>query len=69
MELERIKYMAKQKYERKESITICGMLDVDDDGQYVVTVEDKDNSTEYELKSILDSMVGSVVTFSSESYL
>ena len=61
--------MAKQKYERKESITICGMLDVDDDGQYVVTVEDKDNSTEYELKSILDSMVGSVVTFSSESYL
>lgn len=61
--------MVKQRYERKKSVTVCGVLDVGEQGEYFVRVEEKESSTEYNVKDILDDMVGSVVTFSAESYL
>lgn len=60
--------MAKQKYEEKKVIAICGRLDKTEDGDYVVTVEDKDDYTEYSLMDILQSMCGSVISLTSDIY-
>ena len=46
--------MAKQKYEKKQIITICGTLDKNEDGRYIVIVEDK----EYKLNDLLEDMCG-----------
>ena len=58
--------MAKQKYEKKQIITICGTLDKNEDGRYIVTVEDKDTFQESDLTDILEEMEGHVIRFSSD---
>lgn len=58
--------MAKQKYEKKQIITICGTLDKNEDGRYIVTVEGKDTFKEYDLAEILEAMEGSVISLTSD---
>ena len=58
--------MAKQKYEKKQIITICGTLDKNEDGRYIVTVEDKDTFQENDLTDILEEMEGHVISLSSD---
>lgn len=60
--------MAKQKYEKKQIITICGTLDKNEDGIYIVTVEDKDTFQEYDLADILEELQGSVISLTSEIF-
>ena len=60
--------MAKQKYEKKQIITICGTLDKNEDGKYIVTVEDKDSFQEYNLADILEELQGSVISLTSEIF-
>ena len=60
--------MAKQKYEKKQIITICGTLDKNEDGRYIVTVEDKDTFKEYDLAEILEAMEGSVICLTSDIF-
>ena len=58
--------MAKQKYEKKQIITICGTLDKNEDDRYIVIVEDKDTFQEYDLTDILEEMEGHVISLSSD---
>ena len=60
--------MAKQKYENKRVISIVGTLDKNEDGRYIVTVEDKDSATEYDLAEILEEMEESVISLTSEIF-
>ena len=60
--------MAKQKYEKKQIITICGTLDKNEDVRYIVTVEDKDSFQEYDLADILEELQGSVISLTSEIF-
>ena len=60
--------MAKQKYEKKQIITICGTLDKNEDDRYIVTVEDKDNIQEYDLADILEEIEGSVISMTSDIF-
>ena len=60
--------MAKQKYEKKQIITICGTLDKNEDDRYIVTVEDKDTFQEYDLTDILEELQGSVISLTSEIF-
>lgn len=59
--------MAKQKYEKKVVTQIIGYLTKDSEGQYIVTVSDKDSSEEYSLNDILDDCLEQVITFTSEN--
>lgn len=61
--------MTKQKYENKKTISICGILDKDEMGNYIVSVEGKDNFEQYNLNEILDSSCGEIISFVSETYL
>ena len=60
--------MGKQKYEQKQIISICGTLNKEDDGKYIVTVEERDNVREYSLNDILDSMDGNIISLTSEMF-
>lgn len=60
--------MAKQKYEKKQIITICGTLDKNEDDRYIVTVEDKDTFQEYDLADVLEELQGSVISLTSEIF-
>ncbi len=60
--------MTKQKYEKKQIITICGTLDKNEDDRYIVTVEDKDSFQEYDLANILEELQGSVISLTSEIF-
>lgn len=53
--------MAKQTYERKRMTKIVGILDKKDD-EYIVIVDDY----EYKLEDILDDILGSTISLSSE---
>ncbi len=61
--------MAKQIYEIKKSIKIVGTLDkTEDTNEYIVTVDNGKNYTEYELTEILDQMLGSEISLSTDIY-
>lgn len=60
--------MAKQKYEKKQVVSIIGRLLKNEDGRYIVTVEDKDSATEYDLADILEEMEGSVISLTSDIF-
>lgn len=53
--------MAKNKFEIKKIIEIVGMLDKDEDGNYVIFVEE----VPYDLGEILEEMAGKEVSFKS----
>lgn len=59
--------MSKQKYEEKKVISICGELQKTDN-DYIVIVKDKDDETEYSLSDILNEMVGSIISLTSDIY-
>lgn len=60
--------MAKQKFEYKKVINLCGVLDKTEDGNYYVSVEDKDSTETYELSNVLEEMLGNVVNISSDIF-
>lgn len=58
--------MTKQKYEDKRVVTICGILDKNEDNEYIITVNEEDNVSEYSLVGFLEEMCGSVISLTSE---
>ena len=56
--------MAKVKecYEKKQTVKLVGLLDKDENDEYIVCVEDE----QYSLKDILEELAGKVVSLSSE---
>lgn len=61
--------MAKMEYVKKQTTKICGLLDKNDNDEYIITVQDKDYVREFALDEIIDSMVGTLVCFSNEEIL
>lgn len=58
--------MAKHIFQKTVNMKIVGILDKDDEGNYFVTVEDKDNGfQQYDLNMILSDMVGHEINLSS----
>lgn len=58
--------MSKQRISKTKNFSLCGMLDTNEDGKYIVTIETKDNGIrEYELESILDEMCGTEIELKS----
>ena len=58
----------KQIYEEKKVINLCGRLDKDGEGNYKVTVEDKDSCETYDLNDILENMEGQLVSIKSDIF-
>ena len=56
--------MAKVKecYEKKQTVKLVGLLDKDENDEYIVCVEDE----QYSLKDILEELAGKVISLSSE---
>jgi len=56
--------MAKVKecYEKKQTVKLVGLLDKDENDEYIVCVEDE----QYSLKDILEELAGKVICLSSE---
>lgn len=54
----------KEIYEVKKQIKIVGTLDIKGD-EYIIIV----NGLEYPLKNIIDSMVGTIVSFTNDEEL
>lgn len=57
--------MAKNLYEEKKIIKLIGTLDKIESGDFICTVEDKDNVQEYNVIEILEQMVGSEISLQS----
>lgn len=57
--------MAKNLYEEKKIIKLVGSLDKTENGEFICTVEDKDNVQEYNVIEILEQMVGSEISLQS----
>lgn len=60
--------MAKQKVEKKSVITVCGRLEKDEDGTFIVIVEDKDDVQEYVLSDLLNEMQGYLINLNAELF-
>lgn len=56
--------MAKVKecYEKKQTVKLVGLLDKDENDEYIVCVEDE----QYSLKDILEELAGRIISLSSE---
>ena len=56
--------MAKVKecYEKKQTVKLVGLLDKDENDEYIVCVEDE----QYSLKDILEELAGKIISLSSE---
>lgn len=61
--------MAKQIFEKKKVVNLVGVLEKNDDGEYIVVVEDKDSFKQYDLSEVLDEILGSVIFLKSEENL
>ena len=64
MKMKRRKMMAKVKecYEKKQTVKLVGLLDKDENDEYIVCVEDE----QYSLKDILEELAGKIISLSSE---
>lgn len=58
--------MAKSKYELKTVLTLIGLLQKNDDGEFVVTVEKNDEIREYKLNDVLENLDGQVISLTAE---
>lgn len=58
----------KQKYEKKTTIDVCDVLDLDDGEGYTITIEDKDSVNSYPLSQILKLMEGQIVNIKSDIF-
>ena len=59
--------MAKQTYEKKEIINICGVLDKFDSEHYIVHVETKENTFDVDFEDILEKCLGREISFKQET--
>lgn len=57
--------MAKQMISKNKNIKIVGVLDKNENGEFYVTIEDKDNVQSFLLNPLLEEMIGTEVTFNS----
>jgi hypothetical protein len=57
--------MAKQMISKNTNIKVVGILDKNENGEYFVTIEDKDNVTSFLLNPLLEEMVGTEISLSS----
>ena len=58
--------MAKHMISKAMNIKIVGILDKNEEGKYIVTVENKDvGLTEYDLDEILKEMLGTEISITS----
>ena len=64
MKMKRRKMMAKVKecYEKKQTVKVVGLLDKDENDDYIVCVDEE----QYSLKDILEELAGKVICLSSE---
>lgn len=60
--------MAKQVYEIKKAIKLVGTLCKDEEGKYIVEVDNGKNYQTYELNEVLEQMVDSEISLSSDIY-
>lgn len=61
--------MAKQLIEKNKNFKVVGMLDKDVDGNYIVTISEKDFIREFPLMNILEEMVGTEISLTSVEML
>lgn len=56
--------MAKVKecYEKKQTVKLVGLLDKDENDEYIVCVDEE----QYSLKDILEELAGRIISLSSE---
>ncbi len=57
--------MAKQMISKNKNIKIVGVLDKNENGEFYVTIEDKDNVRSFLLNPLLEEMIGTEVSISS----
>ena len=57
--------MAKNIYTEQKIIKLVGRLNKDENGNFICTVEDKDNVQEYNIMEILEQMDGTEISLSS----
>lgn len=57
--------MAKNIYTEQKLIKLVGTLDKNDEGDFICTVEEKDNIQEYNMIEILEQMVGTEISLQS----
>ena len=57
--------MAKQLIEKSKNFKIVGVLDKDENGEYFVTIAEKDFLREFKLAPILEEMVGTEISLTS----
>jgi len=57
--------MAKQMISKNTNIKLVGILDKNENGEFYVTIEDKDNVTSFLLNPLLEEMVGTEISLSS----
>lgn len=57
--------MAKNIYTEQKLIKLVGTLDKNDEGDFICTVEEKDNVQEYNMIEILEQMVGTEISLQS----
>lgn len=64
MKMKRRKMMAKVKecYEKKQTVKVVGLLDKDENDDYIVCVDEE----QYSLKDILEELAGRIISLSSE---
>lgn len=64
MKMKRRKMMAKVKecYEKKQTVKLVGLLDKDENDEYIVCVDEE----QYSLKDILEELAGRIISLSSE---
>lgn len=57
--------MAKNIYTEQKVIKLVGRLNKDENGNFICTVEDKDNVQEYNVIEILEQMIDTEISLSS----
>jgi hypothetical protein len=57
--------MAKQMISKNKNIKVVGVLDKNENGEFYVTIEDKDNVRSFLLNPLLEEMIGTEVSISS----
>lgn len=57
--------MAKQMISKNTNIKVVGTLDKNENGEFYVTIEDKDDVTYFLLNPLLEEMIGTEISLTS----
>lgn len=57
--------MAKQMISKNTNIKVVGTLDKNENGEYFITIEDKDDVMSFLLNPLLEEMIGTEISLSS----